>query len=448
MGSTASSRAHRLFDRLYGTAVVAAALPGERRVPYLPEEELERRRDERIRKLVAYAAETVPYYRELFAREGIDAREITTAAELERLPLTPREEVRRNPDLFISTSRLGRESVPLTTSGSTGVPVRVHHDRRTLLQAIAFGERPRHVEVRLVGKRLRYVKASLVRLAGTNVKVRQHYRAHTAIPFKPRRVHINVLQPLPDLVAEINRVRPHLLRGNGSYIGLLFRHLAETGADMHLPRAVRYGGDMLPPGVRELIVGDFGLPLISNYSATEAFHIGYTCEEGREFHLHVDLCHLMVVRRGGSKAPPGEQGEVVITNLVNRGSVLLNYRVGDVAAHSTGTCTCGRTFPLLSQLEGKTEDMLRLGDGSMVFPRLVWDFVDRYPGIARYQLVQHGPDRFELRLVADDFGRVAAPLAADLRGLLRGADVEATAHDALEPGPGGKFRPVVGLGSS
>ena len=437
----------RALDRLYGTAVVAAAIPRQRRIPYLPAEELAELRDRRVRETVAYAAATVPYYRDLFAREGIDAREITTAADLERLPLTPREEVRRNPDRFISTSRLGRESVPFTTSGSTGIPIRVHHDRRTLLQGIAFGERARHVEVRLVGKEFRYLKVSLVRFGGTSAKVRTHFRAHTAIPFKPRRASVSVLQPMEDIVRDINRLRPDLLSGNGSYFGLLFRHLAATGAAMHLPRGIKYHADPLPPSAREVIVRDFGLPLVANYSATEAFHIGYMCELGADYHLHVDLCHVLIVRPDGSKASPGERGEVAITNLVNRGTVLLNYRVGDVAALSTSTCSCGRTFPPLSQLEGKVEDFLRLADGSLVYPRLVWDTVDLYPGIARYQLVQHEQSLFELKLVADDFDSVASPLVAELQTLLGGADVEATRHDALEPGPGGKFRPVVGLES-
>jgi len=436
-----------VLDRLAGTAVVAAAIPKQRRIPYLPEHELAELRDARVRETVAYAARSVPYYRDLFAREGIDALEIRTAADLERLPLTSREEVRRNPDRFISTSKLGRDSIPFRTSGATGIPVRFHHDRRSLLQAIAYGERPRHVEVRLIGKRLLYVKASLVRGAGTGEVVRTHYREHTAIPFKPRRVRISFRQPIEGVLADVNRFRPDLIRGNGSYVDPLFRHVAATGAEMHLPRLVRYGSDMLPPRTRELIERDFGLPLVSNYSATEAFHIGYFCEERTEFHLHVDLCHLTIVRPDGSKAGRGERGEVVITNLVNRGTVLLNYRVGDVAALATGSCSCGRTFPLLGQLEGKVEDLLRLADGTVVHPRLVWDVIDPYTGIARYQVVQHEPSEFELRLVADDFDAIARPLAGDLSTLLRGARVEPTRHDALEPGPGGKFRPVVGLGS-
>jgi phenylacetate-coenzyme A ligase PaaK-like adenylate-forming protein len=56
------------IDKLYGNAVVFANLPGQRRVPYIPQEKLHALRDAGLRKIVRYAAKTVPYYRRLFQR--------------------------------------------------------------------------------------------------------------------------------------------------------------------------------------------------------------------------------------------------------------------------------------------------------------------------------------------------------------------------------------------
>ena len=72
------------------------------------------------------------------------------------------------------------------------------------------------------------------------------------------------------------------------------------------------------------------------------------------------------------------------------------------------------------------------------------------PEILRYQLVQHAPRRFELRVVAADLERADVAVAAavgELRELLRGAEVFPTRHDELRDGPGGKFRHLVPLGS-
>ena len=66
--------------------------------------------------------------------------------------------------------------------------------------------------------------------------------------------------------------------------------------------------------------------------------------------------------------PDGEPGRLVITNLVNRGSVLLNYPIGDLGSVGPADCACGRTFRMLSELEGRVEDMLALPDGRVRAP--------------------------------------------------------------------------------
>ena len=98
---------------------------------------------------------------------------------------------------------------------------------------------------------------------------------------------------------------------------------------------------MPPHGGREFIEGTFGIPVFSRYNAMEAFKIGFFCEQRSGFHIHDDLCHVRIVGDDGQTLPPGQQGQVVISNLVNRATVLLNYRLGDVASISTARCACG-----------------------------------------------------------------------------------------------------------
>jgi phenylacetate-coenzyme A ligase PaaK-like adenylate-forming protein len=62
--------------RLHGNLVIMAHLPVQRRLPFWPRDRIEAHRDARVRRIVAHAASTVPYYRDLFARERIDPREV------------------------------------------------------------------------------------------------------------------------------------------------------------------------------------------------------------------------------------------------------------------------------------------------------------------------------------------------------------------------------------
>jgi len=140
-----------LLTRLKGTMVVAVNLPQQWHLPYLPPDQLYAIRDERVRQIVRYAAETVPFYRDFFASQGMDPRDIRTAENLEQLPLIDKEVVRLQPERFVSTSRWGREAVPFDTSGTTTVPQTIYHDKRSILLDSAFNERGRQVRRKLLG---------------------------------------------------------------------------------------------------------------------------------------------------------------------------------------------------------------------------------------------------------------------------------------------------------
>jgi phenylacetate-CoA ligase len=433
--------------RAYGSAIVAANVRGQRKVPFLAREEVERRRDRAVRATVAYAARTVPYYRELFAREGIDPREIRVAADLERLPVLDREVVRRQPELFLSDARRARNALTFFTTGSTGTPLRVHHDRRSLLANIGFGERERATVIEGTGGSFRPREVYVGNTTSTMRKVVAFYEQSTFMPVRPRRRFVSVREPIEEVAAILRAERPDLLVGYGGWIHLFFKVVAARGLEIHRPKMVMYMAEALPHGGRELIEGTFGIPVMSRYSAAEAFKIGFYCERRTGFHLHEDLTHLRVLGDDGADAAPGEVGQIVISNLVNRASVLLNYPVGDLGSITVEPCQCGRSFRLLSELEGRVEDILPLRDGRFVHPRAIWQVFQGDADVLQYQLTQHEPERFELQLAtvdADAYGRAEARALPQLQSLLGGgAVVDVRRVAELDLRGEGKFRAVV-----
>ncbi len=439
----------KFFNKLYGNGVILAHLRGQRRVPYLPEEELRALRDARVRGIVRYAAQTVPYYQRLFQSEKVHPRDIRTVEDLNRLPFVDKDVVRKEPNLFVSTSRKVKKSIPFVTSGSTGVRLQVYHDPHSLLANFAFGEREREVVSRICGRQLGYRELHIGYPGSAVEKLLNFYEKATFIPVRPERVSLSVLEPVEHIAKAINRFRPDVIRSYGSYLETLFRVLALRGIQMHLPRMLIYGADSMTAGGRSLIEEKFGVPVHSIYNAVEAFKIGFSCEARRGFHLHDDLCYVRIVNGSGQKLASGEKGEVVICNLINRGTVLLNYRLGDIASLSTEKCSCGRTLPLLSELEGRVEDIIFLPDGKFVHPRVIWGVFKHRTEVLRYQLIQHEPERFELRLVALNnrtYMRVVGGILADLRRLLGDSVViDSGYYKELEAQGAGKFRPVISL---
>src|SRR5260370_22292708 len=75
-------------------------------------------------------------------------------------------------------------------------------------------------------------------------------------------------------------------------------------------------------------------------------------------------------------------GRIVITDLLNLSMPLIRYEIGDVAACAEDqNCPCGRNLPLLTGVQGRTTDFLRLPDGRHISaPGLTPVVEDMTPG--------------------------------------------------------------------
>lgn len=412
-----------MIRRLYGSAVVAAALRGQRELPFLPREEIERRRDARARWIARYAVRHVPFYAEL------DADRVRTAADLERWPELDRDHVRAHPDAYVARTRAARNALELTTSGTSGRPLRMLHDRRSVLRNMAWGERERAPQIAMTGGSFRPKELYVAYAASTLKRVTDFYAEATLMPVRPRRHFVDVRTPLEEIAALGLAEQPDILVGAGGWMDLFFRTVTAYDIPFHRPKLVMYTGEALPFGARELIEG-LGIPVMSRYNAVESFKIGFYCEERTGFHLHDDLC---VVRTDG-------EGRILLSNLVNRATVLLNYPLGDLGALSDEPCPCGRNLRLLGELEGRVEDILTLPDGRLVHPREVWGVFKHDRSVLQYQLVQHAPDRYTLHFAATDPG--ARDRAHEGLARMLGPDAQIEVTDPPPP-DGRKFRAVV-----
>lgn len=437
--------ADALGPRLVSTARVLAWSLRERHAPFRPPATVAAVRDARLRALVRYASEEVPHYRELFSDLGIDPREIRTVDDLRALPLLDKETVQRDTARFRPVSPEREHAVPFPTSGSSGTPLTVFHDPAAMLRYLAVAERERAPMRRLVGAR-RYRTLVLGHAATAGVRARAYYRRATLLPPRPGRSLVPVDAQPEAIAASVAAERPDVLAGRGNHVEWVFELLATGAISFPLPKAVRYYADTMTAEGRRLIEERFGVPVASVYGAGEAFKIGFTCEERTGFHLHADVCHVRVIRPDGVDAPPGEAGEVVISNLVNRGTVLFNYRLGDVSALVPHACPCGRSLQLMDVVQARVNEMITLRDGTLVHPLLVSAAL-RLDGLLRFRLVQEATDRFRLEAVTIDdaaHDRLVAALPA-LEGLLGGARVDVDRRSALDDSPTRKYRRVVAL---
>ena len=154
----------------------------------------------------------------------------------------------------------------------------------------------------------------------------------------------------------------------------------------------------MPRADLALIEQEMGIPVVSTYQAVEALRIGFQCEQRKGFHISLDQVAVRVVDRYGRDVPAGECGDIVISNLTNRAMVVLNYRLGDVVRAGRGPCVCGRSLPVIEDIEGRIDDLIHRPDGSALHALGVIPLLQAEPGVRQIQLVQEAMNDFLLRV--------------------------------------------------
>ncbi len=389
-----------LPSRLYWTAYLAWQLPGQAAFPFASRERIRRAQSRRVGRMVEHAWRTVPYYQDTMKRLGLTPADFQGPEDLAKLPLLERQDLQRDPEYFVSRARpLGRY-FRLLTSGTTGQPRVIFHDPASLYENAAHGERERAVLTPRLGRWAGFREAVIAGSNPTISKVQGFSRRHAFFPpgLRIERRYLFLYDP-PEVNARLlHEFRPDLLYSYGSYLEILFPYLVQSGAPFHRPKVIVYTSDGLGDPVRRLIEERFQTPVFGLYGSSEFLKIGFQCDSPLGLHLNTDLYPLRILDAAGRNALPGQTGEVVLSNLVNRATVLLNYRVGDLASFLEQRCPCGRNLPLISFPAGRSDEFIQIPSGATLHPQLFCEIL-KTEDLWQYQVRQLSPAHIRVSLV-------------------------------------------------
>lgn len=341
-----------------------------------------------------------PHYRRLFDESGVDPMSVRTVADLQRLPFTCKEDIApsgadpENPRRFVLEP--GFSSVKLRRPGGWtpefaggwfretgfGSEQEFREEYQPVVTMFTTGRTAEHTpffstlydiaRMREAGRRLASVISTM---ASEDTDLRG-----VAINNFPGFAHLAYWVALTGaegsaftmmstgggaatnerILNIIERVRPTLFMGLPGYTYDLFREAAADGRDLSSLEVVAMGGDRVSPAAREKIVylleemGAVEPVVTSAFGCTEMKYAWGDCgdDEDRGYHTCPDMEIIEVVDPDtGQVLGEGETGELVVTNLDARGSVVIRYRTGDVlvGGYTMEPCpNCGRTMPRIS----------------------------------------------------------------------------------------------------
>lgn len=340
-----------------------------------------------------------------------------------------------------------------TSSGSTGVPgIFVHdgdalavYDALELLRFRGLSVAPRPAGPFMASERYAMVAA----LEGHFAGIATVERLRRAFPLLASYVRaFSVLQPVPDLVEQLNRYRPTLLAAYPT----VAEQLAEEQAAGRLRLSLEElwcGGESLCAATREALAAAFHCRVREAYGASEFLSIAWPCRHDR-LHVNADWVLLEGVDARGQPVPPGVPSHTtLLTNLANRVQPLIRYDIGDSITVLPAPCGCGSALPAI-EVQGRCDDVLSLSGRAgrvKLTPLALATVLEDDAHLNDFQLVQTGERRLTLRVGAAERARASAACAV-LRAYLQRLDLAGVRIDVDAAPPqreaaSGKLRRVV-----
>lgn len=349
----------------------------------LPWTEVERWQTGPIATAIARVRASSAMYRGMFAALPAELQ-VPSFADLARVPLTMKDEIRAAQDVVTAAQPLGdNQSVPmnrivqvLSSSGTTGRPLYyglTARDCEVFADAIAntwftCGVRADDVVAHLVGLPMvagglpyadgfRRVGATLAWLGGFPTD---------RILREMRRLHCTALLATTSFALHLSE--------RWDAVGM------ETAIPSHLAK-VLCGGEpgLNQPEIRNRITGGLGITHLR-----ECMGLGDVlpamwgeCEQhdGMHFNAQQYVAIELINPDNGEVLPwrEGETGEIVYTTFAREATPMIRYRSRDHAVVAGVGCSCGRTSPRIRCI-GRTDDML-IYKGMNVFPTALRDLI-------------------------------------------------------------------------
>ena len=210
----------------------------------------------------------------------------------------------------------------------------------------------------------------------------------------------DVCKPIPEIVKTLNDFQPSMVGCYPTAMELLASEQEKGNLHIH-PAIIMAGGEKLTDDIREHLAHVFNCYVQTNYSCTEGGTIACECTE-KHFHMNDDWIILEAVDENNQPVSFGVQSsKVLLTSLSNKICPIIRFELTDRIVLHDSPCTCGSSRPWLT-LEGRTDDILTFHSNIQIAPLSLYAIIKEISDIKRFQLIQHGQDRLELRLTAEN----------------------------------------------
>jgi len=387
------------------------------------------KRESHLQKVLEHARSTTPFY-----------TTNATGTKLKDFPVINKNIVRDNYEAFKSSEFLNKENTPVVTSGSTGTPFKLFHNKNKRLRnnadIIYFAKKGGFD----IGSRLIYMKVwNSINRKSKLKRWMENIKAYSIFNYTDA--------DIKDLITNLKKDRSRKgIVCFASTCNAIINYLDSVRA---MPQnynitSIITNSDALDNRTKDRMEYYFQVPVVSRYSNMECGMLAQQSRSGGyEFHFNWASFHIELLHPDKDiPVEPGQLGRVVITDFFNYCMPLIRYDTGDLAYMSENQKE--NEAPVLKGIEGRKVDMITDTKKEVVTSHIVTVNMWKYSELKQYQFVQKEEKKYVFRLNPWSMFSREDELINEFKGYL-GSDAEITIEyvDEIPPLSSGKRRLVV-----
>lgn len=398
----------RLINRLYAGIVLplvesttyrglSGLLALNREREFLPLEENRRLQWEALLHLLDHAYESTPFYRRRFEEAGLRPSDIQSPSDLKKIAPLTRDDLRGHQNDLWSRHYRREDLLAAATGGTTDTPIPLLRSRQALRKKTAAhlqfntwaGMWPGDDVFYLWGARVDFAQNPSWRWRFYDRYVNRRIWAPASL------LNEEVMESFREI---LNKSRPRIIYAYPTPLALFCEFLREQGKAFHRPASAICTAEPLFEEQRQIIEEVLECPVFEMYGSRESGMIAAECEYHQGLHLNPHSAYLEFLPVAGGEVDGLH--EIVVTDLLNDGMPFIRYVINDCALLSNKNCQCGRGYPLIGKIIGRTADMFKLPNGDQVpgvsLHRLI---AEDCPGFRKLQIIQETLCDFRVRFV-------------------------------------------------
>mgnify|MGYP003667785671 FL=1 len=346
-------------------------------------QEIKQFQEDQLKNLLQYLKDNSTYYQRVFNRQNIQISDINTLEDLQKIPVTTKEDLHTYNDDFICVEP-SKIIDYVTTSGTTGSPVFFGLSDKDL-ERLAYNEAISFACSKVT-------KNDTIQLMTT---IDRRFLAGLAYFLGARKLGAGIIRVgagIPELQWDsIIKFNPSYLIGVPSFLLKLIEYAENNGISVNsssVKGVICIGEPLKNQDFSDNILSQkikekWDIELYSTYASTEMSTAFSECELQQGGHHHPELIIVEILDDKNQPVKKGEEGELVVTTLGVETIPLLRFKTGDIVKAHYQPCECGRNTLRLGPVIGRKKHMIKY-KGTTIYPPAMYNLLNDFSEIENY----------------------------------------------------------------